>query len=122
MSNYTKPEREAIARAFDALTYAASMSWHYAPRLSDAVKLERKQAYPGHPSPATWAKAITLKRWLAGFSAQGELPRKLAGWRPGALGAYMLAVLMMDENGADHGPRGEAIRKAAALAPASHCR
>lgn len=119
MSNYTKDERATIARAYDALEYAAGTSWHYPARLADAVKLERKQAYPGHPSPAIWSRAIVVKRWLSGFTAQGELPRKLAGWRPGALAAYMLGVSMADENGADDGPRGVAIRKAAELAPAA---
>ena len=119
MSNYTKAEQAAIGRAFDALAYAASMSWHYEPRLTDAVKLERKQAYPGNPSPAVWSRGIVVKRWLAGFNGPDTPARKLAAWRPGALGAFMLGASMAHEHGAGDDPRAVAIRRAAELAPAA---
>lgn len=117
MSDYTKAERAAIVRAYDALEYAASHSWSDAPRLAEALKLERKQAAPSQSSPSVWARARVLKCWHWGYMAPDTPAREVADWRPGALGAFMLGANMADRFAETDDARGRSTRKAAELCP-----
>lgn len=63
-TDHTTKERDAINRAFNAMTYAAETTdWSMARRLREALKHERKER-----SSITTAKACLVESFLTGFN------------------------------------------------------
>ncbi len=68
MTDYTRKQRDAINRAWNYLTEAASCTdWHMSAELRDALAYERKQR-----SSAIIAKALLVRAFTQGIAGAGN--------------------------------------------------
>ena len=104
MTAFTKAEREAIDKAWRAITYICdTTNWSDAPQFREAVKLERKET-----KDATAAKAMACKAWHEGFTNPDRPLREVYWIRPGYMSAMMLGVRHAHER-ADHSHIPDAV-------------
>lgn len=113
MTEYTKPEVEAINAAWRSIGELCSRTnWSDGPAWREAERLERKQVPSDCSQRTASARAMICKAWAEGLANPDATARKLYWIRPGYLAALMLGVRHAVERRGDdyNGPLVEECR------------